>query len=89
MDPMEKRVIIHSYSKAWKIENRIYAIQNLVLPVPHLPSGPFVFCHIFLGLSGFCANLLLLYRRFPFCPALCYLTCTSYQLLLESKAGRS
>lgn len=39
MDPTEKHVVIRSYDKAWKIENRIYAIQNLVLPVPISPRA--------------------------------------------------
>ena len=30
----QKKVTIYSYSKVWKVEKRIYAIQNLVLPVP-------------------------------------------------------
>lgn len=34
---MENRVIIRSYSKVWKVENRIYAIQNIVLPFPINP----------------------------------------------------
>lgn len=32
-----RRVAIRSYNKVWKIENRIYAIQNIILPVPVSP----------------------------------------------------
>jgi len=34
---METRQRIKSYNKVWKIENRIYAIQNIALPVPIKP----------------------------------------------------
>lgn len=30
----EKKVQIYSYSKVWKVQKKIYAIQNFVLPVP-------------------------------------------------------
>ena len=32
-----KRIGIRSYNKVWQIENRIYAVQNIVLPVPINP----------------------------------------------------
>ncbi|EHI54574.1 hypothetical protein HMPREF9333_02263 [Johnsonella ignava ATCC 51276] len=32
-----KKINLRSYNKVWKIENRIYAIQNIVLPVPVSP----------------------------------------------------
>lgn len=35
----QKKVTIYSYSKVWKVEKRIYAIQNLVLPGPHRPMA--------------------------------------------------
>lgn len=41
---MEKRsIIIYSYNKVWNIENRIYSIQNLTLPVPIKPRELFYF----------------------------------------------
>lgn len=33
-----KKINLRSYNKVWKIENRIYAIQNIVLPVPISPK---------------------------------------------------
>lgn len=36
---MNGRVSIRSYTKVWKIENKIYAIQNFVLPVPISPRA--------------------------------------------------
>ena len=32
-----KKINLRTYNKVWKIENRIYAIQNIVLPVPVSP----------------------------------------------------
>jgi len=32
------RVTVYSYNKVWKTENRIYAIQNIILPVPIKPQ---------------------------------------------------
>ena len=47
---MENKTIrVYSYNKVWKIENKIYAIQNVVLPVPILPRQLFYF----LGVAGF------------------------------------
>jgi hypothetical protein len=31
------RIVIRSYGKAWKIENRIYAVGNIILPIPINP----------------------------------------------------
>lgn len=30
----QKKITIYSYSRVWKVEKKIYAIQNVVLPVP-------------------------------------------------------
>ena len=65
MDPMEKRVIIHSYSKAWKIENRIYAIQNLVLPVPISPRA-LLFFAIFFVIIWLLCKLIAPLQTIPF-----------------------
>ena len=34
MENEQRKVLIYSYSKVWKVEKKIYSIQNLVLPVP-------------------------------------------------------
>ena len=34
MDEPKKTITIYSYSKVWKIEKKIYAIQNFTLPMP-------------------------------------------------------
>lgn len=57
---MENKTIkVYSYNKVWKIENKIYAIQNIVLPVPILPRELFYF----LGVAGF---FFVLSNIFPF-----------------------
>lgn len=53
---MNGRVSIRSYNKVWKIENKIYAIQNIVLPVPISPRAVIFFiliAGIMLLLSAF------------------------------------
>jgi len=40
---MDEREIIKSYSKAWKIEKRIYSIGNIKLPLPIAPRQLFYF----------------------------------------------
>lgn len=37
MSVEQKKINLRSYNRVWKIENRIYAIQNIVLPVPVSP----------------------------------------------------
>lgn len=49
-----KKITLRSYNKVWKIENRIYAIQNIVLPVPVSPREIlyfFIIAFIMLSLS--------------------------------------
>lgn len=57
---MEERkrqtITIYSYSQVWKIEKKIYAIQNLVLPVPIDPwqllyfGVTWMICNVVFGL---------------------------------------
>ena len=37
MEEQEKRVKIYSYTKVWRIEKKIYAVNRLVLPMPVNP----------------------------------------------------
>lgn len=54
MESTENRITIHAYNKAWKIENRIYAIQNLVLPVPVSPRAVLFFSIFFVTIWLLC-----------------------------------
>lgn len=50
-----KKINLRTYNKVWKIENRIYAIQNIVLPVPVSPREVlyfFVIAFIILMISN-------------------------------------
>lgn len=54
MNSEKKKLQLKAYSKVWKIENRIYAIQNIILPVPIAPREIlyfFVIATIFFILS--------------------------------------
>lgn len=54
MSVEQKKINLRSYNKVWKIENRIYAIQNIVLPVPVSPREVlyfFIIAFIMLVLS--------------------------------------
>lgn len=60
METQKAGLIIYSYAKVWKIEKKIYAIQNFILPVPVDPwqllyfGGTWFFCSIFFSiLPGF------------------------------------
>lgn len=37
MNNENKKIKLYSYSKVWTVEKKIYAIQNIVLPVPIKP----------------------------------------------------
>lgn len=56
MENEEKKVQIYSYSKVWKFQKKIYAIQNFVLPVPIDPwqllyfGGTWFVCSIIFGI---------------------------------------
>lgn len=46
------KIIIYSYIKAWKVEKKIYTLQNLRLPFPVAPrfAGYLAGCWIFCGI---------------------------------------
>ena len=51
----QKKITIYSYSKVWKVEKKIYTIQNLVLPVPIDPWQVLYFvltCEVFNMIFG-------------------------------------
>lgn len=53
-----KKLKLYSYTKVWKIEKKIYAIQNIILPVPVSPFD-------ILAFAGTVVALMLLCRIFP------------------------
>lgn len=59
---MEKHVKVRAYNKVWKMDNRIYAINNLILPVPvSLRDGGY-----FLAIAGvmFALQMLIPFVRY-------------------------
>lgn len=44
MDKAKEKIMLYSYRKVWKVEKKIYAIQNIVLPVPIDPWQILYFC---------------------------------------------
>lgn len=53
-------ITLYSYSKVWKIEKKIYAVQNFTLPVPVDPwqilyfAGTWIVCSVIFGvIPGF------------------------------------
>lgn len=56
---------IYSYSKVWKIEKKIYAIQNIVLPVPIAPYSILYFV-LTLLIFTLLSNFLPFLKHVPF-----------------------
>lgn len=66
---MEKqKITIYSYSKVWKVEKKIYAIQNLILPVPIDPwqllyfGGTWLVCNVIFGAIPGISNIPVILR---------------------------
>lgn len=60
LEKEQQKIVIYSYAKVWKIEKKIYAIQNMILPVPIDPwqllyfGGTWLVCNIIFGaIPGF------------------------------------
>lgn len=59
MKEVKETIRIYSYSKIWKLENKIYAIQNIQLPAPVSPTQLMYF-------GGTAAFMLLICKIIPF-----------------------
>ena len=65
--PSEKNTL-YSYHKIWKIEKKIYAIQNIVLPIPIDPwellyfGATWVVCNVIFGLLPGVSNIPVMIR---------------------------
>ena len=79
-----RRVQIRAYNKVWKIENRIYAIQNIVLPVPVSPRELGYFA-LAAGLFHFLGVLLPLFSHIPGVLRYIMLPLLTTQFLLKKK----
>lgn len=60
MESKSNTLTLYSYAKVWKIEKKIYAVQNFILPVPIDPcqlvyfGGTWIVCNVIFGvIPGF------------------------------------
>ena len=68
MEKPSEKITLYSYHKIWKIENKIYAIQNIVLPIPIDPwellyfGATWVVCNVIFGLLPGVSNIPVMIR---------------------------
>ena len=68
MEKPSERITLYSYHKIWKIEKKIYAIQNIVLPIPIDPwellyfGATWVVCNVIFGLLPGVSNIPVMIR---------------------------
>ena len=68
MEKPSEKITLYSYHKIWKIEKKIYAIQNIVLPIPIDPwellyfGATWVVCNVIFGLLPGVSNIPIMIR---------------------------
>ena len=68
MEKPSEKITLYSYHKIWKIEKKIYAIQNMVLPIPIDPwellyfGATWVVCNVIFGLLPGVSNIPVMIR---------------------------
>ena len=68
MEKPSEKITLYSYHKIWKIEKKIYAIQNIVLPIPIDPwellyfGATGVVCNVIFGLLPGVSNIPVMIR---------------------------
>ena len=68
MEKKREKITLYSYHKIWKIEKKIYAIQNIVLPIPIDPwellyfGATWVVCNVIFGLLPGVSNIPVMIR---------------------------
>lgn len=68
MEKPSEKITLYSYHKIWKIEKKIYAIQNIVLPIPIDPwellyfGAIWVVCNVIFGLLPGVSNIPVMIR---------------------------
>lgn len=68
MEKPSEKITLYSYHKIWKIEKKIYAIQNIVLPIPIDPwellyfGATWVVCNVIFGLLLGVSNIPVMIR---------------------------
>ena len=68
MEKPSEKITLYSYHKIWKIEKKLYAIQNIVLPIPIDPwellyfGATWVVCNVIFGLLPGVSNIPVMIR---------------------------
>ena len=68
MEKPSEKITLYSYHKIWKIVKKIYAIQNIVLPIPIDPwellyfGATWVVCNVIFGLLPGVSNIPVMIR---------------------------
>ena len=68
MEKPSEKITLYSYHKIWKSEKKIYAIQNIVLPIPIDPwellyfGATWVVCNVIFGLLPGVSNIPVMIR---------------------------
>lgn len=68
MEKPSEKITLYSYHKIWKIEKKIYSIQNIVLPIPIDPwellyfGATWVVCNVIFGLLPGVSNIPVMIR---------------------------
>lgn len=68
MEKPSEKITLYSYHKIWKIEKKIYAIQNIVLSIPIDPwellyfGATWVVCNVIFGLLPGVSNIPVMIR---------------------------
>ena len=68
MEKPSEKITLYSYHKIWKIEKKIYAIQNIVLPIPIDPwellyfGATWFVCNVIFGLLPGVSNIPVMIR---------------------------
>ena len=68
MEKPSEKITLYSYHKIWKIEKKIYAIKNIVLPIPIDPwellyfGATWVVCNVIFGLLPGVSNIPVMIR---------------------------
>ena len=68
MEKPSEKITLYSYHKIWKIEKKIYATQNIVLPIPIDPwellyfGATWVVCNVIFGLLPGVSNIPVMIR---------------------------
>ena len=68
MEKPNEKITLYSYHKVWKIEKKIYAVQNIVLPFPIDPwelvyfGATWIVCNVIFGLLPGVSNIPVMIR---------------------------